>query len=243
MSYTDEEARPLVSESGPRSRRAAASLTTASMQQQQNVYSSNSNEDFSKKAGSNRQRILSSVIGPCQACTSSVASVCCARPQQQTDPNVTYYEDTFNDESWECTFGTADQDGIWVNCSDNVGQIMATTVWVLISYSALTVMLLASHQKLSRSIAMFYGTVCALALASHAKTMFTDPGSIPAEAVPRAVLFKQGITTHSMCSHCQVRKRRRKESEDKKKKKKKRKLVEVSFSFEARDFPPTCVGS
>jgi ribosomal protein L40E len=34
--------------------------------------------------------------------------------------------------------------------------------------------------------------------------MFTDPGSIPQEAVPLASLFKKGVTTHAMCSHCQT---------------------------------------
>lgn len=81
---------------------------------------------------------------------------------------------------------------------------MSSLVWVLIIYSCLTITLLAQHNHLKNRIAMVYITICALALASHAKTSFTDPGSIPKEAVPPASLFKRGITTHSMCSHCQV---------------------------------------
>ena len=135
-------------------------------------------------------------------CCASMHGVCCARPD--VDSTTEYYEDTFNDESWECTFGTNDQDGIWVNCRDKVGQIMSTMVWLLISYSVLTISLLAHNQNLPNSIAMVYATICSLALASHVKTMFTDPGSIPREAVPRAILFRKGITTHAMCSHCQT---------------------------------------
>jgi hypothetical protein len=49
---------------------------------------------------------------------------------------------------------------------------------------------------------MLYCTICALALASHAKTTFTDPGAIPLSAVPRATLPTN--TMHAMCSHCQT---------------------------------------
>jgi hypothetical protein len=137
----------------------------------------------------------------CNAVTNG-CHVCCARPP--TDTQGGYYEDDFNNESWDCTFGTADEDGIWVNNSDKVGTIMSSLVWVLIIYSCLTITLLAQHNHLKNRIAMAYITICALALASHAKTSFTDPGSIPKQAVPPASLFKRGITTHSMCSHCQV---------------------------------------
>ncbi len=156
-------------------------------------YSTGSDEDFTKRA--DRRTLL----GRASTC---IIAVCCARPD--VDSQTAYYVDTFNDEPWECTFGTSDQDGVWVNCGDKVGQIMSSMVWILISYSVLTISLLAHHQDLPNSIAMLYGTICALALASHAKTMFSDPGSIPQDAVPRAILFQQGITTHAMCSHCQT---------------------------------------
>jgi len=196
MAYTNEEVRPLIGSrnaskdpnGGPR-RRAPAQHNQA----QQQFYSSDSVEDFTKET--DRRSLVS-------RCCSTFGRVCCARPE--VDTTTEYYEDTFNDEPWECTFGTGTQDGIWVNCGDKVGTIMSSTVWVLISYSVLTISLLAHNQRLPHSIAMVYGTLCALALASHAKTMFTDPGAIPQEAVPRAILFKRGITTHAMCSHCQT---------------------------------------
>jgi hypothetical protein len=138
----------------------------------------------------------------CGRACSSVKGFVCARPA--SDPQAESYEDTFNDEPWECTFGTSDQDGVWANYSDQVGSIMSSMVWVLIGYSMLTITLLAQHNHLPNHIAMIYGTICALALASHAKTMFTDPGSVPEEAVPMASLFKKGVTTHAMCSHCKT---------------------------------------
>lgn len=152
-----------------------------------------SNEDFSKKP---ERR------GTCSQCCYRVCRVVCAKPQ--IDTTALYYEDSFNDEPWECTFGTADEDGIWVNHSDKVGTMMSAIVWVLMGYSMVTISWLAQNNNLSNHIAMTYGTICSLALASHAKTMFTDPGAIPMEAVPLASLFKQGITTHAMCSHCQT---------------------------------------
>ena len=152
------------------------------------------NEDYSKKQARRG--------GACGQCLYQVSRIVCSKPA--VDPTTIYYEDTFNDEPWECTFGTTDMDGIWVNLNDKIGSIMSSLVWVLISYSVVTVTLLAQHHRLSGHISVIYGTICALALASHAKTMFTDPGSIPNDAVPLAVLFEQGITTHAMCSHCQT---------------------------------------
>ena len=91
-----------------------------------------------------------------------------------------------------------------MNYSDQVGTIMSSMVWILIIYSMVTISLLAQGGHLPNHIAIIYGTICALALACHIKTMFTDPGGIPQEAVPVASLFKNGITTHAMCSHCQT---------------------------------------
>ena len=160
----------------------------------QGLYSSsNSVEDFSKK---DDKRSL--VRRCCTTCT----SYACARPE--LDTKTIYYEDTFNDEPWSCTFGTRSEDGVWVNFGDQVGVIMGSMVWILMMYSVLTISLLAHNQQLPKGIAMMYGTICTLALACHAKTTFTDPGSIPQEAVPREALFRRGITTHAMCSHCQT---------------------------------------
>ncbi len=44
----------------------------------------------------------------------------------------TYYEDNFNDLSWKCSFGTSENDGIWMNTSDTSGTIMASMVWVMV---------------------------------------------------------------------------------------------------------------
>jgi hypothetical protein len=199
MAYNNDEVRPLIGSrkndvniiGGPRRRMAPEKPQQSSQPQQ--YYASGAMEDFTKRT--DRRSCFSK-------CCASINSLVCARPK--VDDSSEYYEDTFNDEPWECTFGTGDEDGIWVNYGDKVGQIMSSMVWVLISYSALTISLLANNQNLPRSIAMVYATICALALASHSKTMFTDPGSIPREAVPRAILFQQGITTHAMCSHCQT---------------------------------------
>jgi hypothetical protein len=114
---------------------------------------------------------------------------------------TTAYEDTYNDEPIQCTFGTHEDDGIWVNVYDRVGVLMAATVWVLILYSSLTVLLLAQHQHVPIAMAAFYCTICALALASHAKTTFTDPGAIPTSAVP---ICTHNGQFHAMCSQCQT---------------------------------------
>ena len=117
--------------------------------------------------------------------------------------NITYYEDHFNELPWICTVGTSQDDGIWYNRTDYPGVVMSGMVWLLIIYSGLTVTLLAQHNNLSDIIAGFYCTICALALASHAKTSLTDPGAVPNSAVPldshiRPVLSQQ----HPLCMKC-----------------------------------------
>ena len=161
------------------------------------------------------QRCVSSVAGCISFCskppssTSKIAgmTITAKRTDSSGNPllNTDYYEDTFNDEPWECTFGTSEYDGVWINCTDQVGNIMSMMVWVLIIYSIVTISLLSQQtQTISRPVAIIYTTICCLSLSCHAKTMVTDPGSIPTQAIPRPELFQQGITTHAMCSHCQT---------------------------------------
>jgi len=189
MEYSEEEGNPLLASSGPRRRAPAPQHVSG-----RTLYaSSNSVEDFSKK--DDRRSAINRF---CTTCT----GYACARPP--LDTKAIYYEDTYNDEPWGCTFGTSSEDGIWVNFGDQVGTFMGSLVWILIIYSILTISLLAHNQKLSNGVAMLYATICTLALACHAKTSFTDPGSIPQEAVPREALMRRGITTHAMCSHCQT---------------------------------------
>jgi hypothetical protein len=141
MAYTNDEVKPLMGSRnndvniiGAPRRRMAPEKPQQSSQQQQ-YYSSGTMEDFTKKT--DRRACLSK-------CCASINRCLCARPK--VDGTSEYYEDTFNDEPWECTFGTGDEDGIWVNCGDKVGQIMSSMVWVLFLYSALTISLLAQKR-------------------------------------------------------------------------------------------------
>lgn len=51
------------------------------------------------------------------------------------DDEELYYQDNYNDFSWKCSFGTREDDGIWMNRKDQVGTIMSFLVWILISKS------------------------------------------------------------------------------------------------------------
>lgn len=112
-----------------------------------------------------------------------------------------YYFDDTNEYSSDCSFGTEEKDGIWMNRNDVSGTILSAFVWVFILYSAVTITLLAETKHLSHILAYFYNTICALALASHAKTMFTDPGAVPQCAVPIDAAARQ-METHSVCRIC-----------------------------------------
>ena len=111
-----------------------------------------------------------------------------------------YYDDT-NEYSNTCTFGTSEHDGIWLNKNDGPGIVMSIIVWILIVYSGVTITLLAQTKHLSHIIGYFYDTICTLALACHAKTMFSDPGGVPECAVPIDSAARRH-ETHTMCRAC-----------------------------------------
>jgi palmitoyltransferase ZDHHC3/7/25 len=95
------------------------------------------------------------------------------------------------------------QNGIWFNSSDQAGTIMSALVWLLMLYSAVTVTLLTITEGIPVGLGMVYNILCVMALASHAKTSLSDPGSVPIQAIPseRQRLMKD---SHSMCGQCQT---------------------------------------
>mmetsp|Transcript_33170 Transcript_33170/g.50047 ORF Transcript_33170/g.50047 Transcript_33170/m.50047 type:complete len:387 (-) Transcript_33170:65-1225(-) len=133
-------------------------------------------------------------------CCWPIRSCCCSNSRLADDDR--YYKDDFNDSPWSCHFGTSEEDGIWMNTSDQAGTIMSMLVWLLMVYSALTITFLAQTGGIGFSLAMMYDICCSLALASHAKTTLTDPGSIPAAAVPTEEQRKEEKL--NMCSQCQT---------------------------------------
>jgi palmitoyltransferase ZDHHC3/7/25 len=80
---------------------------------------------------------------------------------------------------------------------------MSAMVWVLMLYSAFTVTALTITEGIPVTLGMIYALLVFMALASHAKTSFTDPGSVPVQAIPseRQRLLRD---SHSMCGQCQT---------------------------------------
>ena len=80
---------------------------------------------------------------------------------------------------------------------------MSALVWVLMLYSSATVTLLTVTEGIPVTCGMIYNILCFMALACHAKTSLTDPGSVPIAAIPseRQRLLKD---SHSMCGQCQT---------------------------------------
>jgi palmitoyltransferase ZDHHC3/7/25 len=95
------------------------------------------------------------------------------------------------------------QNGTWCNSSDQAGTIMSAMVWFFMLYSAFTVTALTATNGISRPAGEIYAVLVFLSLASHAKTSFTDPGSVPVQAIPveRQRLLRD---SHSMCGQCQT---------------------------------------
>lgn len=126
-----------------------------------------------------------------------------------TSDDEYYYDDCTDDHNRNCSFGTNEDDGTWLNINDPPGIVMAIIVWVLITYSGVTVSLLAEANRVSRALAIFHCTICALALACHAKTMLSDPGAVPNCALPlmQSAYVTRGVVVgceHRMCGQCQT---------------------------------------
>ena len=118
-------------------------------------------------------------------------------------PPGEHYIDTHNDNPWSFSFGTGEEKGIWMNSGDQAGSIMATLVWLLMTYSAVTVTLLTITEGIPPVLGMVYAVLCVMALACHAKTSLTDPGSVPRAAVPQEEQRREN-PSHSMCGQCQT---------------------------------------
>ena len=115
-----------------------------------------------------------------------------------------HYIDTQDDTNpWSFSFGTGEEKGIWMNSGDQAGSIMATLVWLLMTYSAVTVTFLTITEGIPPILGMIYTFLCVMALASHAKTSLTDPGSVPRAAVPQEEQRREN-PSHSMCGQCQT---------------------------------------
>ena len=114
-----------------------------------------------------------------------------------------YYIDSYNGQSWSCSFGTREDNGIWMNSGDQAGVIMSALVWLLMLYSSVTVTALTVTEGIPVVLGLVYCVLCFLALACHAKTSLTDPGSVPRSAVP-CEAQRQSQTAHSMCGQCQT---------------------------------------
>jgi palmitoyltransferase ZDHHC3/7/25 len=160
-----------------------------------------------EKAGSIRQYWHAASRALCcgNHARSNSKSLCCLINDAQQGNNTLYYIDDFNDMSNSCSAGTSDDDGIWLNRSDPAGTIMSCLVWFLMAYSAVTMTLLARTGGIPPWAGVLYTLLATLALAAHVKTTLTDPGSVPASAVPTQQQRLNPLTTKlSMCSQCQT---------------------------------------
>lgn len=130
-------------------------------------------------------------------------SACWHASRNSPVDSTLYYQDDFNELSWSCSFGTTDDHGVWLNRLDPAGTLMSCLVWFLVGYSAITTTFLAQTGGIPSIYAFLYGILATLALACHAKTSLTDPGAVPASAVPTEQQRHAGSKL-SMCSQCQT---------------------------------------
>jgi len=149
------------------------------------------------------QTLYNRITRKCTNCLR--ANGCSSHAMIETEgPNGDFYRDNFNDQTHACAIGTGEEDGIWMNRNDGAGSIMACMVWFLFLYSCITITFLAETGGIHGSFSMIYAFLCGMSLMSHAKTQFTDPGTVPASAQPVEAFRRMNPSTPlTMCSQCQ----------------------------------------
>lgn len=198
----NDEMKPLVRDDSNGITRRRMNCGTETLQSSAGAYKPvNSQNDVSKMK---HQKFHVNAFNNCVTCLRYCG---CSNYEMisQEGPDGDYYRDDFNDQPHSCNIGSSEENGIWMNQSDTAGTIMALMVWFLIGYSAVTITFLAETGGIHSSLSMLYVTFCALALASHAKTQFTDPGSVSASAQPvESIRLMNPDAPLSMCSQCQT---------------------------------------
>jgi hypothetical protein len=80
--------------------------------------------------------------------------------------------------------GTNIDDYIWCNSSDTSAIGFATLVWIIIIFSMILTITIAAKGDMLVWNAIFISLLVGMSLWCHAKTMFSDPGAVPANAMP-----------------------------------------------------------
>lgn len=134
-----------------------------------------------------------------------------------SDDADTTFTTNKNNLQHECTCGTHSDAGIWLSNSDMAENGLVAFVWVvMLGTVGYTLMAPSSNSPTTRFLRFLLSTTCPLALACHAKTLLTDPGSIPDHGQeeilplmpppPHSTSKQQHFRNqhHKYCSICQI---------------------------------------
>lgn len=96
-------------------------------------------------------------------------------------------------------FGTHEHASCWCSTADTTGIIFVSVVWLGFTFLAIVLAFMRVNSHVSLAHISICGALASMALWSHIKTVFTDPGSVPADAVP---LETDRRSTISICGKC-----------------------------------------
>jgi len=95
--------------------------------------------------------------------------------------------------------GTHESACCWITTADSCGIVCASLVWLSILYAAAVTLVVVVDGELAYYNAIIILFLVFMALWSHARTMFGDPGAVPRKAHP---LPKDAEAIISMCGRC-----------------------------------------
>mmetsp|Transcript_9638 Transcript_9638/g.15248 ORF Transcript_9638/g.15248 Transcript_9638/m.15248 type:complete len:576 (-) Transcript_9638:199-1926(-) len=91
---------------------------------------------------------------------------------------------------WWCldppSFSTEEYSDVWMNRKDRAGLVMAAVTLSLLFFADFVVIFIVSIGDWADIHAVLFTLVVALAVCSHLKVMFSDPGAVPRHALPVA---------------------------------------------------------
>jgi hypothetical protein len=123
----------------------------------------------------------------------------CKRQKSLFQPNSTYPTLMREDPQFKL-FGTTKNSYIWCNSSDSNAVGFAIFVWCSILFSFITTLIVLVNDDIGVVNATLIILLILLALWSHAKTMLSDPGAIPPNAMP---LVEDSELGQILCGRCE----------------------------------------
>jgi len=122
-----------------------------------------------------------------------------AKGSSYTSKRGTYSDERIPKQAF-CVFNTEEGATLWLNRRDRAGLIMAMITLSLLSFSDFVVIYIVIVGEWPEIHAVIFTFLVVMAICSHLKVMFSDPGAVPRNAQP--VIRGNAGQPETICGRC-----------------------------------------